>query len=81
MPAVSIRNRIAQILLESDVPLNADEILARWPVRRAPTQMRVSNLLSSYSEFVRTKWWKENSRNQKEYTHMDHSLLSMAEEE
>ncbi len=81
MPPVSIRNRIAAILLESDSPLNASQIERRWPTKRPPTMKRISNLLSSYNEFIRVVWWKDNSRKQNEYTHIDHSTLSLTEEE
>ena len=82
MPPVSIRNRIAALLLDSDEPLDAAKLHELWTTKRKPTMKTISNLLASHSEFVRMSWWKENhGRKQNKYTHIDHSLLSPEEEE
>ena len=82
MPPVSIRNRIAALLLDSDEPLTAKHLHERWPTKRKPTMKTISNLLASHSEFVRMSWWRKNrGRKLNDYTHIDHSLLSPGEEE
>jgi hypothetical protein len=78
MPPVSNRQRIARILLDSDKPLTAEQILANWTASRVPTRGTVSMLLSSHKEYIAVKSPKGKPIS---YTHIDHRMLASGEEE
>jgi len=78
MPAVSFKQRIARILLDSDKPLTANQVLANWTARIAPTRGKVSMIMSSHKEFVAVDSPKGQPIS---YTHIDHRMLASGEEE
>jgi hypothetical protein len=85
MAAVSKRNRMASILLESDTPLSASDIYKAWPGKYRPTTRQIAQLLSRSAEFVSTgtdpTLYPSGSKRVKSWTHADHSLLNPSEEE
>jgi len=82
MVAVSAKNRIAAILLQSNTTLTVREIAANWPGRNQPTTQQIAQCLASDNRFIFVE--KRNAGNNsqvKAWTHIDHSLLGLSEEE
>ena len=87
MAAVSVRNRIAAILLSSDAAMTSEQIFSVYPGRNKPSVRKIVGLLSAYAEFaevgvvsVPRKSASGNTLTTK-WTHIDHSLLKIREEE
>ena len=82
MVAVSVKNRIAAILLQPNTTLTVREIAANWPGRNQPTTQEIAQCLASDNRFIFVE--KRNAGNNsqvKAWTHIDHSLLGLSEEE
>jgi hypothetical protein len=82
MVAVSVKNRIAAILLQSNTTLTVREIAANWPGRNQPTTQEIAQCLASDNRFIFVE--KRNAGNNsqvKAWTHIDHSSLGLNEEE
>jgi len=85
MAAVSTRNRLAAILLESDTPLLASQIYKLWPGKYRPTTRQIAQMLRQSVVFVpmgtSTTLYASGAGRAKSWTHVDHSLLNPSEEE
>jgi hypothetical protein len=82
MVAVSVKNRIAAILLQSNTTLTVRELSTNWPGRNQPTTQEIAQCLASDNRFIFVE--KRNAGNNsqvKAWTHIDHSLLNPSEEE
>ena len=77
MVAISARNRIATILLQSNTTLTVREISANWPGRNQPTTQEITQLLAKDNRFLSFR----KTRGVQTWTHIDHSLLNPSEEE
>jgi len=85
MPGVSKKNRIAAILLGSDKPLTAAQIVDRWPTKWVPNTNTVTGLLKSDKRFFQSGFTRELKRTRNGvavlWTHIDHKSISLEEEE
>jgi len=87
MASVTIRNRISAILLSSDTALTSEQIFSVYPGRNKPNTRRIVGLLSAYPEFVEMGVVSVRRKNAPGHTpviiwsHIDHSLLKIKEEE
>ena len=84
---VGLRRQIATVLLNSDTPLTYSQIWDAWRWTRKPGEKSIIGMLTSHRCFVPVGATFVPNRTEGGYTsntlwtHLDHSLLSIEEEE
>tara|TARA_A200000159_G_scaffold53738_2_gene49745 strand:- start:4527 stop:4784 length:258 start_codon:yes stop_codon:yes gene_type:complete len=85
MGGVSKRNRIAAILLGSNKPLTATQIVDKWPTKWVPNTNVVTGLLKTDKRFFQAGVTRELKRARNGvavlWTHIDHKFIPLEEEE